>query len=369
MSINTQTQTQLPTSVLIHIFDYVDLKTLCSIKLTCHQYNNICNENEIWDKFCRQLTTQIIDHCIGMTQQVNILKQLFQPPGKDRLDFLHSTLTLLYQSMCQYRIKSSWKTSSDHRTLVYIFNALLKQLTLTGKMLTQIEFHNETVTVNFDIFELALRRYHYELMFILTDWIKSPLVLTDHQLIWNTHCHDRLSCTFQQFIELLKIYTQHSQLSERLIQHLSHLINFPQDNIISIYRYHCFLSLFGPISNCIENFQHYALGSGFVGLCNLIKAEEIIKQLNPSNNLVLFRYSRQQPQALAFTSYNHVKGKIEHRRNLTPDKQIIPIAQFLKEQYPGYLLADVRVDDVATLINDMFIYSQSSDPYITYVTV
>ena len=135
---------------------------------------------------------------------------------------------------------------------------------------------------------------------------------------------------------------------------------------MTTYRFQSFVNMFGPIHFAMVNFKTYVLGSGFIGLVNMIKSEEIIRELKPMVNTVLIRFSRQKTLLLAFTSYNSHERTIEHRRNVTKDGKTIPIATFLKEQYPGYILADVRISDMATKMNSTFAYANEDDPYLTY---
>lgn len=69
--------------------------------------------------------------------------------------------------------------------------------------------------------------------------------------------------------------------------------------------------------------------------------------LKPDVPTVLARFSRQRAACLSFTSYNVANNTLEHRRNTRDDGTMRSMAQVLKEVFPGYLLAEVRVDDAA----------------------
>ena len=128
----------------------------------------------------------------------------------------------------------------------------------------------------------------------------------------------------------------------RFRQHLHHFLNFPKDDLMTTYRFHVLVSLFGPLQDVTRNFEQYVLfvsrsvqlfnsyvlGEGFLGLVNMIKAEEVFRELMPSVNTVLIRlilfslwvvflilcsFSRQRPTYLAFTSFNARERTIEHR--------------------------------------------------------
>lgn len=111
----------------------------------------------------------------------------------------------------------------------------------------------------------------------------------------------------------------------RFKQHLHHFLNFPKDDLMTTYRFHVLVTLFGPLPDVTRNFEQYdsslcttysfsyVLGQGFLGLVNMIKAEEVFREIVPTVNTVLIRFSRQRPTNLAFTSFNARERTIEHR--------------------------------------------------------
>jgi len=62
----------------------------------------------------------------------------------------------------------------------------------------------------------------------------------------------------------------------RFKQFLSYFVNFPDDNLMSTYKWNLLMRLFGPYDNFIVNFSKVAFGQGFVGLVNRIQAQEIL---------------------------------------------------------------------------------------------
>lgn len=153
---------------------------------------------------------------------------------------------------------------------------------------------------------------------------------------------------------------------QRFIKYLNHLFNFPKDNMMTMYRFNLLITLFGPFNQVVSNFQQYVLSLGFIGLVNMIKAEEILHHMRPqlTHNTVLIRFSRRQPELLAFTSINLQTGLVEHRRNINRAGQTIPIGQFLSLALPDYHLLQMGIDDVATDCETTFTFAQRKGPYI-----
>lgn len=152
----------------------------------------------------------------------------------------------------------------------------------------------------------------------------------------------------------------------RFESHLRFHLNFPSSKVVTTYRFHVLLSLFGPFKQLAANFDRYALKPGFLGLVNMIAAEEILAKSLPTlrKNTLLMRYSRRQPEVLAFTSIDLKSKRIEHRRNVDRSGKPIPIALFLEKVFPGYDLIRMGIDDAATKCPNTFTFARHSNPYV-----
>ena len=77
-----------------------------------------------------------------------------------------------------------------------------------------------------------------------------------------------------------------------------------------------------------------ALGKGFLGLINRVRARDILT-IEATSNLYLIRFSRTMPEYLAF-SYKGVGGQIGHFVNSEANGDIIPVRTFIARKFPAF---------------------------------
>lgn len=394
--------TAVPPEILLQIFHQLDPLSLTHARKTCQLWNIIGNAQPLWVNIIQKLLLDMLEIANNLITRVAPLKRHLSRQSRERLDFLFNTLKLL-QDFTQMHIKEQyWIHMSDTALTSRLLKHTLTQLIDTSIMLTHLETRQMKMTVNFDIFELILRRYYEEIKVMLPlqhptapsrtldplaivftpmDVCEKPVVLDelskceqevdDPRLavitnpedlaFWKQHVGNTCHCSFNHFCQVINC---NFETPRHFQNYFSYLFNFTDDNLMTTYRYQSFVNMFGPIRFALINFKTYVMGNGFVGLVNMLKSEEIIHELRPKVDTVLIRFSRQQSLLLAFTSYNCQTCTIEHRRNVTSDGKVIPIATFLKEQYPGYLMANIRISDVATKMNSTFNYARENDPHL-----
>jgi hypothetical protein len=241
------------------------------------------------------------------------------------------------------------------------------------------------ITCNFDILELALRRIYEELRVLIPDTItfdppgpngyygvpdpRVYEVIQDPEArdIWNNTI-GRSKCFVHYDIFMDRIIAKQfpSAISNpRFSKYLRFLLNFPSSKIVTTYRFNALNSIFGPFKQLAVNFDHFVLRPGFVGLVNLIFAEEILTKCLPNlkNNTVLIRYSRVHPEVLAFTSIDITTKKIEHRRNIDYSGRPVPISIFLEKAFPKHDLIPMGIGDEATTVQNSFVFARQRTPY------
>lgn len=379
--------TMLPIEVLLDVFKRLDLRSLGRSACVCQMWRSVASFDELWQYFCHEKLQQFQTISITVGRRVSALKNHYGQASKERLEFLHGTVQLLREYAQKQIASRYWEDSNDFWFAAHLLHSVVAQLLQTSQMLQYLESGKFSITVNFDIFELSLRRYYEEVKAMLPlehlfsraasltydapnaneDPRLAVIADSEARAVWKQVVGSQCHCHFDDFYRLV-IVNSLPQVKDavRFRQHLHHFLNFPKDDLMTTYRFHVLVSLFGPLQDVTRNFEHYVLGEGFLGLVNMIKAEEVFRELMPSVNTVLIRFSRQRPTYLAFTSFNARERTIEHRRNADRAGNPIPIATFLKEQYPGYVLADIGVDDMVTRADNTFIYARSDDPYLTY---
>jgi len=110
-------------------------------------------------------------------------------------------------------------------------------------------------------------------------------------------------------------------------------INFPRDNVITAYKWHCIVNQFGPLSFMKKNFHKFAVNGGFVGVVNSIQAAEILQLETVGTTLV--RFSRLQPELATFSiKLNDVDTeaasfRFSHISRVTKEQLGVPYWKFI----------------------------------------
>jgi len=401
--------------VMSIIFDFIDLPTL----------RNATMVNKIWRRLTRERfcaanppfnNLQICDYLCYVTQQqvVEIQKKdkayaeakkmkkqeahnfaedtLLEYTAEDtRIDYIFATVKAMRKYLKKQGAEVKAGSLEDPNGC---FNKLLiianEQLRETKATLDKILNETYVVTDNFDIFELTVRRYYEQLraMFPLRTRKKlaAPAqLITDSKAraVWNNKVgKDQHHCEFDKFYQEA-ICNAFPELASNHECHyyFSYFLNFPQDNMVTTYKWEVLTRLFGPYDNFMENFKTYVLGKGFLGLINRICAEEILKE-NPK--CVLMRLSRTYPTCLAF-SFRREDDKFDHytnnpvwnsyppfkdTRKSSQMKENIPIKEFLQKVFfdKGYQLVPKKVDGRSVVnSSSVSLYASQTSAYLEEV--
>lgn len=305
-----------------------------------------------------------------------VLKHFSESNSYERLEFMKSTMNLLQEYVTEQLVGENWIVMPDIWCYMLLIRNITTQIDEISRMIDDLLAGRFTITVNFDIFELSLRKYYEEVIALFPLICKSVNSVGPETIIrdrdarecWLSHFGNHLRVVdYGTFItQIVRPLWDKGIVTERFEAHLAHFFNFPRDNFFSIYRFNVLVTLFGPFPMVAENFNKYVLCPGFLGLINMIKAEELLTQLCPQlhRNTVLMRFSRRKPELLAFTSLNIRTGTIEHRRNVNSMGQPIPIGQYLAKVFPGYDLILMGVDDMVTRCENTFTFAHGCLPYI-----
>ncbi|KAL6069798.1 Villin headpiece domain containing protein [Balamuthia mandrillaris] len=293
----------------------------------------------------------------------------------DRLKYLYETVHLItiYVS-CQ--TKAVLKIHAYAELLTALYDALFE----TKKMVESIKKGEVAITENFDIFEMTLRKYLEQLnrMFPLESDAK-PLPDPPSSLIedararqvWETQigclCH---YTTFDHFVaSIIKVEFPEAGENPEFIKYIKYFVNFPDDNMVTTYKWNLLIRLFGPYEQFAQNFKGIVMEKGFLGLINRIKANEIL-QLSPHLSCVLMvRFSRTEPEFLAF-SFKDEEGNINHSLNKDDDdpQRIVPVSEYIKKKFDGFKLVGQRVKVFGDVATDLGLYEYAktsvSDAYI-----
>lgn len=246
---------------------------------------------------------------------------------------------------------------------------------------------------SFDIVELSIRRLVHELEAMVPlvedydrrgvqrpdatqdprvrDVIRDPEARTAWEAgVGAARCYADLA-TFQRRI-LFRDFPC-ARTDPRFQRFVAYHLNTPVSDVVTVYRFRTLVSEFGPYARFAENFDRYALRPGFVGLMNMVRAEEVLVQhYNETpraarRNTVLIRYSRSKPDVLAFTALDVARRRITHRRNIHRDGTPIPISVFIEQNYCGYDLLPMGISDAAAACTDTAALIAQDTPYYYYV--
>lgn len=83
------------------------------------------------------------------------------------------------------------------------------------------------------------------------------------------------------------------QEEQTLAKVLNFLLNFPQDGLVTTFKWDVFLGQWGAFNNLLDNLRFVALQPGFLGIMNGRQAEQVLTSLpsNPGDAYALIRFS------------------------------------------------------------------------------
>jgi len=215
-------------------------------------------------------------------------------------------------------------------------------------IINKINLKEAYITDSFEIFELTLRRTleQFKKMFPLGKPAPEPSSIIEDakaKAVWELYAgKDKYFIPFSQFEQSIIAKEFGDNHDEKFHQYLKFFINFPADDIVTTYKWNLLIRLFGPYDKFVDTFSRIALGRGFLGLINRIKANEILTMYGSNEDTFLIRFSRTEPEFLAF-SFRHV-NTIQHHINCDKNKNIIPVDVFIKEVFPNYKTVQHRLD-------------------------
>ena len=268
-----------------------------------------------------------------------------------------------------------WINYTNTKLFIVLLESLHKQLFEIYDSLLQINYSRLTVTVNFDVFELAIKRELSELFKLFPSdgtlftpifslHIDEPNAIDIWQQIVGQTCP---VMSFSKFINTI-VVTWENGNDPLMHKYLAHLFNFPKDNLMTVYRFRVLNKLFGPYQQISQNFKNIVMttGCGFVGLMNKVGAEETLIQLLPKlkNHTVLIRFSRCLPEFFAFTSINIHTGALDHHRNITVQNKSITIKEYLSLMFSRHDIALLDLDsDVINITSPITFSKLRNYPY------
>lgn len=365
-----------------HIFSlishYLDQRDIISIAKMSRHFNNIVTDKEfICERIYKYLVNinNIVNTKLNTQLEIAMFGTYATHQTLERFKLLHESLNDVneyIESLIKTRV---WVNYTNTKLLIILLESLYKQLVEIYESLLQINHSRLTVTVNFDVFELAIKRELSELfkLFPSDGTLFTPIFSLhiddpDAISLWQQHVGQTCPVmSFSKFINTI-VVTWENGSDPLMHKYLAHLFNFPRDNLMTVYRFRVLNKLFGPYQQISQNFRKIVMSErcGFVGLMNKVGAEETLTQLLPKlkNNTVLIRFSRCLPEFFAFTSIDISTGALDHRRNINVHNKSIPIKDYISLMFPRHDIALLDMDsDVINITSPITFSKLRNYPY------
>lgn len=251
-------------SALRLLFGYLSPAQLPSVRLVCRAWQH---EMCLWAEETLVLPVQVLCHSImSVTRR---LQGDSKGKARSRFEFLEATLVLI----------NRWELPILPHVPIWrhLCVGLCGLLHETEQVLELVGQNAFKVNETFDVFELSLRRYYQniEALHVIKGCKSSPLNLLvldpGARFAWKSHFGELvLHVSWTDFWHAF-----FPQSSQRIVKAVKFLVNFPADNLVTLYKFDLLCRHFGPFSELERNIDVYALGPGFVGLVNRIYAKKV----------------------------------------------------------------------------------------------
>jgi len=346
----------LPPEILVMVFQLLDPISFNRVQQVCHSWRQVslsrwlwrCRSHTKWHLIYR-LTVACSDVCTKLIADAQLPRKYTR-----RIGFLKETL-LEVEGHCESRSTDLQRMHYNNDCYFILVDILLEQLRESLDIIHSIMEFRAPLTVNFDILDLSLRRYLRQLkaMFpipevsppkssskapssssdsdgpraspLATSLAPLPLrsipeypsgLIADAKAreIWEARVgKDRHACHFQWFFDnvLVKEFPV-IQADERFRDFFTFFVNFPRDDLLTVYKWSVIIDQFGPYEHFAKNFSTYACNEGFLGLINSVEAEDHLSGVN----MFLLRFSRKEPEKLTISCKLRINGRtvVRHRR-------------------------------------------------------
>lgn len=181
------------------------------------------------------------------------------------------------------------------------------------------------------------------------DTITRPALLIRESLgrkFWEREFGNDNCVPFSLFEEKLFVHWNIAKREEKesLNRVLSFLLNFPQDNLVTTYKWDAFLGQWGSFTNLLDNLRLVALQPGFLGVMNGKQAEMLLSSLPQGQEFALIRFSSSSKTlSIAYMSSSGVR----HERK----PPLVDLQQFLRRSLENRSLVPMtlRWDKISEL--------------------
>eukprot|EP01127_Copromyxa_protea_P022645 TRINITY_DN8244_c0_g1_i1.p1 TRINITY_DN8244_c0_g1~~TRINITY_DN8244_c0_g1_i1.p1 ORF type:complete len:391 (+),score=23.61 TRINITY_DN8244_c0_g1_i1:154-1173(+) len=204
---------------------------------------------------------------------------------------------------------------------------------------------NPQLLENLEIMALSLRREAAQLQKIFFnrefDVISEPSQLirdTQGRLFWEREFGQSNCVIYSVFKERLLRHWE-EQIRDRdeeraIIMALNFFLDFPQEGMVTTYKWDVFLVQWGIFSNLLDNLRLVALQPGFLGVMNGKQAEQVLSSLRGDYALIRFS-SSSKTLSVAYTT----RSRVVHERK-PPG---VDLGQWLREVFKRHRLVPMSL--------------------------
>jgi hypothetical protein len=270
-----------------------------------------------------------------------------------RLDMLVETLKL---AKSIFDDDTKWPPRLGRRlSSLQMMHRISRQFRGTAKLMDEIATKKCSITHNFDLIEMGLRRrleeietatdppsdciremdarYKWESMFGGRQWQQV-------QIDWKNFKDKFVNMETMQVCDTME--RQHA-----CMEHLRAYLCFPEENVVTPYSIHLLSSTCGPTMGEVwTNFVKLMTEDGFVGMMNMVFAESLLLNVHWMQKkelpTYLLRYSRNNPDVFTVTTYDPRNKKMLHKRNMNPTLTLSHLHRKMRDL--GYQPAKFRID-------------------------
>lgn len=287
-------------SALQIIGNCLDIHDICNIRLSCRDWKNAVDNSDL-TTCLKSLNTHLIDYTSNLIPSA--LRDIRNE--KDRVRLLRASLKETPRKIPH--------CGTPMNTLM-IGARLVRQLRDTYNLLCNIQKGKSRMTINFDQMDFGIRRCMAEIDHMSRSHPVQCISDLEARSMWITEFGDQTAIIeWQDFAKML-LKSEGISLRSGIIKAF---MCFPDDKeCVTAYSLHLLSTMFGPMKDMCKNFMSSVIGEGFVGLVNVIHAEEMFLKHRESikQPSYIIRYSRTIVGAFSTSHFDPLDGKVTHRR-------------------------------------------------------
>jgi hypothetical protein len=332
--------------VLRYIGDSWRFGDISPLRMVCREWRSILDGTGMYSAVKSNLDDMVRVYMCCMHRSVSGIIGLFHYPTVDAHRWWR--MTMMYETLkhADAVISKMWPPRLGNRiSEVCLMTRLVRQLRGTEDLLYSIGAGKVPITVNFDQAEMGITRRMGELESAqpeASDCISDPWMRQRWRASFSGTLENDSEVTWESFSRLF--LRGDVPEGDGMVHHLRTFLCFPEGRTVTPYAIHLLARLYGPGPDVWTNFRRLMMGRGFVGIVNMVHAEEIFESASRElrDRCFMLRYSRMHPDVLTISTYEPNIKRFTHRRNSNPTLTLPELMDRMSED--GWRLAPFAMD-------------------------